>query len=50
MEGLAQDGHEVTMVSPFTPKKPIENYKTVVLERAWDEYEAGKLVFEIQFN
>lgn len=42
MKGLADDGHEVTIVSPFTQKKPIKNYNEVLLEDSWKEYEKGK--------
>lgn len=39
MKRLAEEGHSVTIVSPFAPKKPIQNYKEIVLERAWEEYQ-----------
>lgn len=32
MKGLIADGHEVTMVSPFKEKKPIENFTEIYLE------------------
>lgn len=49
MEGLANDGHEVTIVSPFTEKKTIKNYKEVLLEHSWREYEKGEKTHFILF-
>lgn len=37
MKGLAEDGHEVTVISPFKEKSPIKNYKEVFLEHTWVE-------------
>lgn len=37
MKGLAADGHEVVVVSPFQEKNPIKNYKEVYLENNWEE-------------
>ncbi|XP_055308683.1 UDP-glucosyltransferase 2-like [Sitodiplosis mosellana] len=37
MKGLAEDGHEVTVISPFKEKTPIKNYKEVFLEHNWVE-------------
>lgn len=37
MKGLAEDGHEVTVISPFKEKTPIKNYKEVFLEHTWVE-------------
>lgn len=36
MKGLADEGHEVTVISPFKQNKPIKNYKEVFLEHAWE--------------
>lgn len=44
MKGLAEDGHEVTIVSPFTQTKPIKNYTEVLLEHSWTEYKKGKSI------
>ncbi|KAJ6649556.1 UDP-glucosyltransferase 2 [Pseudolycoriella hygida] len=38
MKGLADDGHEVTMVSPFSQTKSIENYTEILLEHSWAGY------------
>ncbi|XP_031634156.1 UDP-glucuronosyltransferase 3A2-like [Contarinia nasturtii] len=35
MKGLAEEGHDVTVVSPFKQKVPIKNYKEVFLENSW---------------
>lgn len=37
MKGLAADGHEVTIVSPFKEKNPIPNYNEVYLEGTYDK-------------
>lgn len=37
MKGLAKDGNQVTVISPFKEKKPIENYTEVFLENSWEE-------------
>lgn len=49
MKGLAEDGHQVTIVSPFQQKKPIENYTEVLLEHSWTRFERGDLGL-IQLN
>lgn len=36
MKGLAADGHEVTIISPFNEKTSIPNYKEVHLEGIYD--------------
>lgn len=36
MKGLAENGHEVTVISPFKVKKPINNYNEVFLEHSWE--------------
>lgn len=34
MRALAQDGHHVTVLTPFKEKHPIPNYEEVYLERS----------------
>lgn len=36
MKGLAEDGHDVTVISPFKQNVPIKNYKEVFLEHSWE--------------
>ncbi|XP_055316609.1 UDP-glucosyltransferase 2-like [Sitodiplosis mosellana] len=36
MKALAEDGNEVTVISPFKQNKPINNYKEVFLEHSWE--------------
>lgn len=36
MKGLADEGHEVTVISPFKVNKPIANYHEVFLENSWE--------------
>lgn len=43
LKGLAKEGHEVTMISPFREKKPIENYSEVFLEKSWELSRKRKL-------
>lgn len=38
MKGLAEDGHEVTVISPFKQSKPIKNYNEVFLEHSWEMF------------
>lgn len=42
MKGLAADGHEVTIISPFKEKNPIPNYNEVYLDRTLDFFKNGK--------
>lgn len=42
MKGLALEGHEVTVISPFRVKKPIPNYTEVFLENSWESSRQGK--------
>ncbi|XP_055304713.1 UDP-glucosyltransferase 2-like [Sitodiplosis mosellana] len=37
LKGLALEGHDVTVISPFKEKNPIKNYKEVFLEHSWVE-------------
>lgn len=34
MKALAQDGHQVTVMTPFKEKYPVPNYEEVYLERS----------------
>lgn len=43
MKGLADDGHEVTIVSPYSQKEPIKNYKEILLENSVAEFEKCRL-------
>lgn len=36
MKGLAEDGHEVTVISPFKANEQIKNYNEVFLEHSWE--------------
>lgn len=42
MKALAEEGHDVTVISPFKEKHPIPNYKEVFLEHSWTESRKGK--------
>lgn len=42
LKGLALEGHDVTVVSPFKEKTPIKNYKEVFLEHSWEESRRSK--------
>lgn len=41
MKGLADAGHEVTIISPFQEKNPIKNYKEVYLEGLKEQLFSG---------
>lgn len=43
MKGLADQGHQVTVVSPFKVKTPINNYEEVYLEYSWEVSRKSKL-------
>lgn len=45
MKGLAKDGHDVTIVSPFKHHEPINNYTEVFLEHSVVEKEKGEKQF-----
>lgn len=34
MRGLAEKGHDVTIIAAFKEKSPIKNYRTVLIEEA----------------
>lgn len=36
-EALAAKGHQVTVISPFAPKKKIDNIREIVVDGAWDK-------------
>ncbi|XP_039451155.1 UDP-glycosyltransferase UGT5-like [Culex pipiens pallens] len=36
MKALAKKGHEVTVISPFPQKKPIENFRDVTTTKIWE--------------
>lgn len=42
LKGLAEEGHDVTVISPFKEKTSIPNYKEVFLEHSWIESRRGK--------
>lgn len=45
MKGLAKEGNQVTVISPFKEKKPIENYTEVFLEHSWEESRKSNIIF-----
>lgn len=49
-KGLAGAGHEVTLISPFQQKKPIPNYKEIVLEGLLEEMHKGMLFLNEEVN
>lgn len=46
MKGLADEGHHVTVISPFKLKKPIKNYKEIYLESNLELSLRGMIKFE----
>lgn len=57
MKGLAEDGHDVTVISPFKVDQPIKNYNEVFLEHSWEISRKSKwflcslkLLFEMYFK
>lgn len=36
MQGLAERGHEVTVMSPFKEKKRIKNYNEIFIDNSYD--------------
>lgn len=42
LKALAEEGHDVTVISPFKEKDLIPNYKEVFLEHSWIESRRGK--------
>lgn len=47
MKALAEEGHDVTVISPFKAKKPIKNYKEVILENSLDLMRQGIAQFNL---
>lgn len=41
MKGLAEEGHDVTVISPFKVKNPIRNYKEIYLENSVNSIREG---------
>lgn len=50
MKGLAADGHEVTVISPFQEKNPIPNYNEIYLDGTYDMFANSKFNFIIQIQ
>lgn len=50
MKGLATDGHDVTIISPFKEKNPISNYNEVYLDGIYESFLNGKIRFEFFFQ
>lgn len=49
MKELARRGHNVTFVSPFPEKEPVENMRTIVLTGFAEEWEGTLLSVEKLF-
>lgn len=47
LKGLALEGHEVTVMSPFREKNPIPNYSEVFLENSWKNSREGNRCLKI---
>lgn len=45
LKGLAEHGHDVTMISPFKAFEPIENYTEVFIENSYDRHFKCKFHF-----
>lgn len=43
MKALAENGHDVTMISPYKEKKSLKNYREIVLEEVFKKSE-GKVI------
>lgn len=48
MKGLAKEGHQVTVVSPFKQQTPIKNYNEVFLENSWEMSRKSKYSIDIE--
>lgn len=44
MKGLAEKGHDITLIAPFKEKHPITNLKTIHLKEVFDYYEGKVLI------
>lgn len=42
MKAMAEQGHEVTVISPFSEEKPISNFTEVLLETSWEKSRQSK--------
>lgn len=48
MKGLADDGHDVTIISAYKQSKPINNYTEIYLEHSLDNAIKGMIsIFDI---
>lgn len=43
LEGLAEDGHDVTIISPFEAKNQHKNYKQILLESTYELMRKSKI-------
>jgi hypothetical protein len=52
LKGLAEKGHDVTMVSPFTEKNPPKNgsYRDIVLSGFLEDHDREFNLFLLQLN
>lgn len=50
MEGLAEAGHEVTVIAPFQAKNSYKNYKSVVFDPSVLEFRKSKTTFNLFYN
>lgn len=48
MRGLAENGHDVTVISSFKEKNPIANYTEVFLENSWIESRRSNILLKRQ--
>lgn len=44
MKGLAEQGHEVTVISAFKSPNPIENYEEIYLEHSIADTQRGNII------
>lgn len=49
LEGLAEDGHEVTIVSPFKMENPPANYAQIFIEKSYDNFVQGIFAANLSF-
>lgn len=47
MKGLAEQGHEVTVISAFKSPKPIENYEEIYLEHSIADTQRGNVISSV---
>lgn len=48
MRGLAENGHDVPVISPFKEKNPMANYTEVFLENSWIESRKSNISLNCQ--